>query len=84
VTLDVKPWDDETDMAALEAAVRSIVQDGLLWGASKLVPIGYGIKKLQMTLVVEDDKVSTDELQEKIAEFEDYVQSTDIAAMSKL
>jgi len=52
VTLDVKPWDDETDMVALEAAVRSIEQDGLLWGASKLVPIGYGIKKLQMTLVV--------------------------------
>ncbi|KAG6910383.1 hypothetical protein DXG01_011098 [Tephrocybe rancida] len=84
VTLDVKPWDDETDMAALEAAVRSIEQDGLLWGASKLVPIGYGIKKLQMTLVVEDEKVSTDDLQEKIAEFEDYVQSTDVAAMQKL
>ncbi|KAF8889097.1 hypothetical protein BD779DRAFT_418806 [Infundibulicybe gibba] len=84
VTMDVKPWDDETDMAALEAAVRSIEQDGLLWGASKLVAIGYGIKKLQITLVVEDEKVSTDELQEKIAEFEDYVQSTDIAAMQKL
>ncbi|KAF7759660.1 hypothetical protein Agabi119p4_11355 [Agaricus bisporus var. burnettii] len=84
VTLDVKPWDDETDMAALEAAVRGIEQDGLLWGASKLVAIGYGIKKLQITLVVEDEKVSTDELQEKIAEFEDYVQSSDIAAMQKL
>lgn len=29
----------------------------------------------------EDEKVSTDELQEQIQEFEDYVQSTDIAAM---
>ncbi|KAK2460390.1 hypothetical protein APHAL10511_007555 [Amanita phalloides] len=84
VTLDVKPWDDETDMAALEAAVRSVQQDGLVWGGSKLVAIGYGIKKLQITLVVEDEKVSTDELQEKIAEFDDYVQSTDIAAMQKL
>ncbi|XP_056007409.1 elongation factor 1-beta-like isoform X2 [Ostrea edulis] len=36
--LDVKPWDDETDMAELEKSVRSIVADGLLWGASKLVP----------------------------------------------
>ncbi|KDR78267.1 hypothetical protein GALMADRAFT_65413 [Galerina marginata CBS 339.88] len=81
VTMDVKPWDDETDMLALEKSVRSIEQDGLVWGASKLVAIGYGIKKLQITLVVEDEKVSTDELQEKIAEFEDYVQSTDIAAM---
>ncbi|KAF8735378.1 hypothetical protein AX14_002190 [Amanita brunnescens Koide BX004] len=84
VTLDVKPWDDETDMAALEASVRSIEQDGLVWGSSKLVAIGYGIKKLQITLVVEDEKVSTDELQEKIAEFDEYVQSSDIAAMQKL
>lgn len=29
----------------------------------------------------EDELVSTDELQDKIAEFDDYVQSTDIAAM---
>ncbi|KAF4611472.1 hypothetical protein D9613_003905 [Agrocybe pediades] len=84
VTLDVKPWDDETDMAALEASVRSIEQDGLVWGASKLVAIGYGIKKLQITIVIEDEKVSLDELQEKIAEFDDYVQSSDVAAMQKL
>ncbi|THH19175.1 hypothetical protein EW146_g1950 [Bondarzewia mesenterica] len=81
VTLEVKPWDDETDMKALEESVRSIKQEGLVWGASKLVAIGYGIKKLQITLVVEDELVSLDELQEKIAEFEDYVQSSDIAAM---
>jgi len=84
VTMEVKPWDDETDMKALEDAVRSISQDGLVWGASKLVPIGYGIKKLQITLVVEDEKISLDALQEEIAEFEDFVQSTDIAAMQKL
>jgi len=84
VTLEVKPWDDETDMKALEESVRSIEVDGLVWGASKLVPIGYGIRKLQITLVVEDEKVSLDEPQEKIAEFEDHVQSSDIAAMQKL
>jgi len=84
VTMDVKPWDDETDMVALEAAVRGIEKDGLVWGGSKLVPVGFGIKKLQINLVVEDDKVSTDELGEQIQEFEDYVQSTDVVAMQKL
>jgi elongation factor 1-beta len=34
--------------------------------------------------VVEDDKVSIEELSEEIQEFEDYVQSVDIAAMSKI
>lgn len=84
VTFDVKPWDDETDMVALEKEVRAIEMDGLVWGASKLVPIGYGVNKLQVTIVVEDDKVSMDELQERVQEIEDYVQSSDVAAMQKL
>ncbi|KAI9827444.1 MAG: Translation elongation factor 1 beta [Thelocarpon impressellum] len=84
VTLDVKPWDDETDMKQLEANVRAIEKDGLVWSAAKLVAVGFGIKKLQINLVVEDEKVSVDELQAQIEEDEDHVQSTDIAAMQKL
>lgn len=71
-------------MKALEESVRSIEKEGLVWGGSKLIAVGFGIKKLQINLVVEDDKVSLDELQEQIAEFEDYVQSSDVAAMQKL
>ncbi|KAG7229027.1 hypothetical protein INR49_013261 [Caranx melampygus] len=84
ILLDVKPWDDETDMAKLEECVRSVQMDGLLWGASKLVPVGYGIKKLQINCVVEDDKVGTDILEEEITKFEDYVQSVDVAAFNKI
>jgi translation elongation factor EF-1beta len=68
-------------MKALEAAVRGIEKDGLVWGASKLVPVGFGIKKLQINLVIEDDKIGLDDLQEEIAtEFEEYVQSSDIVS----
>ncbi len=84
VTLDVKPWDDETNLDELLANVKSIEMEGLVWGASTWVPVGFGIKKLQINLVVEDDKVSLDELQAKIEEDEDHVQSTDVAAMQKL
>ncbi|XP_076844316.1 eukaryotic translation elongation factor 1 delta b (guanine nucleotide exchange protein) isoform X2 [Brachyhypopomus gauderio] len=84
ILLDVKPWDDETDMVELEQCVRSVQVDGLLWGASKLVPVGYGIKKLQINCVVEDEKVGTDLLEEEITKFEDYVQSVDVAAFNKI
>nr|XP_051697680.1 elongation factor 1-delta isoform X1 [Oryctolagus cuniculus] len=84
ILLDVKPWDDETDMARLEACVRSVQLDGLVWGASKLVPVGYGIRKLQIQCVVEDDKVGTDLLEEEITKFEEHVQSVDIAAFNKI
>jgi elongation factor 1-beta len=84
ILLDCKPWDDETDMKEMENQVRTIVMPGLLWGASKLVPLAYGIKKLQIMCVIEDDLVSVDELTEKIQEFEDFVQSVDIAAFNKI
>merc|ERR1719499_2594169 len=84
VLLDVKPWDDETDMDKMLESVKSIEMDGLLWGAHKLIPIGYGIKKLQVMCTVEDEKVSVEELTEKIEEFEDFVQSCDVNAMNKI
>ncbi|XP_038654510.1 eukaryotic translation elongation factor 1 delta b (guanine nucleotide exchange protein) isoform X2 [Scyliorhinus canicula] len=84
ILLDVKPWDDETDMVELEESVRTVQLDGLVWGGSKLVPVGYGIRKLQIQCVVEDDKVGTDLLEEEITKFEDYVQSVDVAAFNKI
>jgi translation elongation factor EF-1beta len=71
-------------MAEMERLIRSIQKDGLLWGSSKLVPLAFGIKKLQISCVVEDDKISTDDLEEEIVKFEDLVQSMDIAAFNKV
>merc|ERR1712188_331848 len=60
VVLDVKPFDDETDLNELETKIRVI------------------------SCHVEDDKVGVDLLEEKIMEFDDDVQSVDIAAFNKL
>lgn len=84
IILDVKGWGEETDMDELEKCVREIEMDGLLWGASGLEDVGFGIKKLRITCVVEDDKVSVDALEEKITNLEDLVQSVDVAAMNKI
>lgn len=51
---------------------------------AKLVPLAFGIHKLQISCVVEDEKVSVDWLTEKIQEIEDFVQSVDIAAFNKV
>lgn len=141
VLLDVKPWDDETDMKKLEEAVRSIEVEGLHWGAcklfyffyffsqglfflwrsvqkkqymeirvvlcnlilistlcfwlgyssvdyaAKLVPVGYGIKKLTIMLTIVDDLVSVDSLiEERLTEepLNEYIQSCDIVAFNKI
>merc|ERR1712086_71148 len=84
IMIDIKPWDDETCMKELEDNIRTIEMDGLLWGTGKLIAIGYGIKKLQITCVIEDDKVMMDDLEDKVTGFEDFVQSMDIAAFNKI
>ncbi|KAJ4978865.1 hypothetical protein NE237_009645 [Protea cynaroides] len=87
VLLDVKPWDDETDMKKLEEAVRNVEMPGLLWGASKLQPVGYGIKKLTIMMTIVDDLVSVDNLIEDHLTAEpinEYVQSCDIVAFNKI
>ncbi|EYU23102.1 hypothetical protein ABFS82_09G066300 [Erythranthe guttata] len=87
VLLDIKPWDDETDMKKLEEIVRAVEMEGLFWGASKLVPVGYGIKKLQIMMTIIDDLVSVDTLIEEVLTVEpinEYVQSCDIAAFNKI
>lgn len=59
--------------------------DGLVWKQDcKKEPIAYGVYKLIVGCVVEDDKVSVDDLQEKIQEFEDEVQSVDILSFNKI
>jgi len=87
VLLDVKPWDDETDMVKLEQAVRGVQMEGLLWGASKLMPVGYGIKKLQIMMTIIDDLVSVDTLIEDhlcVEPANEYIQSCDIVAFNKI
>lgn len=85
VILDVKPWDDETDMVEMEKKVRAMERDGLVWGGSKLIPLAYGLKKLQIICIVEDEKVSVDELSENIVdEISELVQSVDVVAFNKV
>ncbi|KAJ2857864.1 Translation elongation factor 1 beta [Coemansia erecta] len=85
ITFEIKPWEADTDLDELEKLVKGIEMDGLVWGLrGQKIPIAYGVCKLQINATVEDAKVSTEDLTDQIMEFEDYVQSVDIAAFMKL
>ena len=82
---EVKPWDVDTDLDAMAAAILGISMDGLVWKTEyKKEPVAYGIFKLIIGAVVEDDKVSTEVVAEKVEEFEEMVQSIDILSFNKL
>ena len=60
--------------------------DGLVWktGGVQKVPVAFGIFKLIIGFSCEDEKVSVDDVQEKIEEMDDMVQSVEIASFSKI
>ena len=85
VIFEVKPWGEDTDLDELAKMVLATEMDGLVWKTEyKKAPIAYGVFKLVIGCVIEDAKVSTDDLQEKIEAFEEHVQSVDIASFNKL
>ena len=85
VILDVKVHELETDFDALAKKVLGIQMDGLTWKTEyKLADIAFGMKKLVVGMVVEDEKVSVDDVSEKIEAFEDLVQSVDIVSFDKI
>ncbi|KAJ2004771.1 Translation elongation factor 1 beta [Coemansia thaxteri] len=85
VTFDVKPWEAETDLDELEKLIRTIEMDGLLWAqTAQRHPIAFGVNKIRIAAIIEDAKVSTDDLSEQIEAFDEHVQSVDIFAFNKL
>ena len=86
VMLEVKPMDDTIDLDKLAAkCFAEIIQDGLFWKTEyKKEPVAFGIFKLIIAFSCEDEKISVDDIVEKIEEFEDFVQSVEIAAFNKL
>ena len=59
--------------------------EGLVWNTEqKILPIAFGMNKLQLGCVIEDDKVGTDDIFEKIESWEDEVQSVDTVSFQKL
>ena len=87
VVFDVKAYEQDEDFEKLAEDIKTtIVMDGLVWNKSHaILPIGYGMKKLQLTIIIEDEKVSVDDITERIVnDWEDNVQSTDIDSFNKI
>ena len=86
IVWDVKPWGPEVDLDELgKKIITEIKMDGLLWKTEfKKEPVAFGVYKICIGATVEDEKVSTDDIQEQIEAFEDHVQSVDIVSFNKL
>ena len=85
VTIEVKGWENDQDLGALaKKIISTIKKDGLKWNTGyKLEEVAFGIKKLVIALLVEDDKCSVDEITEELQSWEDDIQSVEIVSFNK-
>ena len=66
VILEVKPWGPEIDLDELgKKIIKEVKMDGLEWKTEfKKEPVAFGVFKIVIGVVVEDEKVSVDDIQE--------------------
>merc|ERR1712166_686082 len=95
---DVKPFGSETDLSVLAKKILEIKMDGLSWKTEwKKEPVAYGVFKIQIGAIIEDAKVSADDVSDVIEAICDeasvdpedneegyMVQSTEIVVFNKL
>jgi elongation factor 1-beta len=86
VMFEVKPLESETDLDVLFARIiKECQRDGCDWKQDcKKEPVAFGVFKLIVGCVIEDEKVSTDDIEEQICGMDDMVQSVDIQSFNKL
>lgn len=86
VVFDVKVYEEDYDLDALwEKIKKEVVLDGLVWSPDvKKIPVVGRVFKLQIGCVIEDQKVNTDDIFDKITAWEDDVQSIDVVSFQKL
>lgn len=72
---NVKVYAENEDLKALASKIFNEINfEGLVWYRNfNIVTIAYGMKMLQIGMIVEDGKISVDDIFERIQEWEEIV-----------
>ena len=85
VILEVKGWEADQDLEALaKKIISTIKKDGLSWNTGyKLEEVAFGVKKLIIAFLAEDDKCSVQEIVDELESWENDIQSVDVVSFNK-
>ena len=85
VILEIKGWDAAQDLESLaKKIISTIKKDGLQWNTGyKLEEVAFGIKKLVIAFLVEDEKCSVQEIQDELESWENEIQSVEVVSFNK-
>ena len=85
VIMEIKGWDKDQDLEALaKKIINTIKKDGLQWNTGyKLEEVAFGIKKLIIACLIEDEICSLQDIQDELESWTDDVQSVDVVSFNK-
>ena len=85
VILEVKGWDADQDLESLaKKIISTIKKDGLSWNTGyKLEEVAFGVKKLVIAFLAEDEKCSVQEIVDELESWENDIQSVEVVSFNK-
>lgn len=84
IVFEVKGYEVDFDWHAYADKIRTYVINGVTWlDSHAVVPVAFGMMKLQMTCVIIDDLVETDDIWDMIKSDEDNIQNVDVLTFDK-
>ena len=85
VILEIKGYEQDQDLKALaKKIISNIKKDGLKWNTGyKLEEVAFGIKKLVIAFLAEDNKVSVQAIVDELESWNEEIQSVDIVSFNK-
>ena len=85
VILEVKGWEADQDLESLaKKIISTIKKDGLSWNTGyKLEEVAFGVKKLIIAFLAEDEKCSVQEIVDELESWENDIQSVEVVSFNK-
>ena len=85
VILEVKGWEADQDLESLaKKIINTIKKDGLSWNTGyKFEEVAFGVKKLIIAFLAEDEKCSVQEVVDELESWENDIQSVEVVSFNK-
>ena len=84
VILEIKGWDADQDLESLAKKSSTIKKDGLSWNTGyKLEEVAFGVKKLVIAFLAEEEQCSVQEIIDELESWEDDIQSVEVVSFNK-
>lgn len=84
VLFSIRPWHHEQEMVELIALVLGIQMEGVLWGATTTENVGYGVRELLVTAVLDENLVSIDNVLAELVALDEFISQVSIRLWNKV